>query len=155
MEKKTLSGEHVALAGIVVACIVAFCCVVYTVNALVDMQSTLAAGTSFWDAVGAGHPKLASGRVRSMFCVFLIFLVALVMGAWGVIKWRDDSFSRKNPSSVLETTILMQQKEIAALRRLQSASSDDDEDEGQFTDESIVRHHLKRRGVRLSFFLRL
>lgn len=130
MEKKKLSGEHVALAGIVVACIVAFCCVVYTVNALVDMQS----GTSFWDAVGAGHPKLASGRVRSMFCVFLIFLVALVMGAWGVIKWRDDSFSRKNPSSVLETTILMQQKEIAALRRLQSASSDDDEDEGQFTD---------------------
>lgn len=134
MEKKKLSGEHVALAGIVVACIVAFCCVVYTVNALVDTQSTLAAGTSFWDAVGAGHPKLASGRVRSMFCVFLIFLVALVMGAWGVIKWRDDSFSRKNPSSVLETTILMQQKEIAALRRLQSASSDDDEDEGQFTD---------------------
>ena len=134
MEKKKLSGEHVALAGIVVACIVAFCCVVYTVNALVDMQSTLAAGTSFWDAVGAGHPKLASGRVRSMFCVFLIFLVALVMGAWGVIKWRDDSFARKNPSSVMEATILMQQKEIAALRRHQREREGEREDEDQFTD---------------------
>ena len=134
MEKKKLSGEHVALAGIVVACIVAFCCVVYTVNALVDMQSTLAAGTSFWDAAGAGHPKLASGRVRSMFCVFLVFLVALVMGAWGVIKWRDDSFSRKNPSSGLEATILMQLKEIAALRRQSASSKERDEDDGQFTD---------------------
>jgi len=134
MEKKKLSGEHVALAGIVVACIVAFCCVVYTVNALVDIQFTLAAGTSFWDAAGAGHPKLASGRVRSMFCVFLVFLVALVMGAWGVIKWRDDSFSRKNPSSVLEATILMQQKEIAALRRQSASSKERNEDDGQFTD---------------------
>lgn len=134
MEKKKLSGEHVALAGIVVACTVAFCCVVYTVNALVDMQSTLAAGTSFWDAAGAGHPKLASGRVRSMFCVFLVFLLALVMGAWGVIKWRDDSFSCKNPSSVLEVAILMQQKEIAALRRQSASSKERDEDDGQFTD---------------------
>lgn len=134
MEKKKLSGEHVALAGIVVACIVAFCCVVYTVNALVDMQSTLAAGTSFWDAAGAGHPKLASDRVRSIFVVFCLLLIALAMGAWAVIKWRDDSFARKNPSSVMEATILMQQKEIAALRRHQREREGEREDEDQFTD---------------------
>ena len=130
MEKKKLSGEHVALVGIVVACIVAFCCVVYTVNALVDMQSALAGGMSFWDAAGADHPKLASDRVRSIFVVFCLFLTSLAMGAWGVIKWRNDSFARKNPSSVMEATILMQQKEIAALRRHQRER----EDEDQFTD---------------------
>lgn len=135
MEKKRLGGEHAALAGIVVACIIAVGCVVYAVNALCDMQSALAGGASFWDAAGAGHPTLAASRTRSIFVVFCIFLVALAMGAWGAIKWRDDSFARKNPSSVLEAMVLMQQKEIAALRRRQSASSKErDEDDGQFTD---------------------
>lgn len=134
MKKEKLGGEHAAIVGIVVACIIAFGCVIYVVNALMDIQSALAAGTSFWDAAGAGHPQIASSRTRSIFCVFLAFLGAIAMGAWGVTKWRDDSFERKNPSSVLEATILMQQKELAALRRRQSASSDDDEDEGQFTD---------------------
>lgn len=135
MEKKKLSGEHVALAGIVVACVIAFGCVIYTVNALIDMQSALAGGASFWDAAGAGHPTLASDRVRSIFCVFCLFLAALAMGGWGVVKWREDSFARKNPSSVLETMVLMQQKEIATLRRRQSAeSSKNSEDDAQFTD---------------------
>ena len=135
MKKEKLGGEHAAMVGIVVAAMVAFACVVYVVNALCDMQGALAAGTSFWDAAGAGHPQLAASRTRSIFCVFLVFLIALAMGAWGVIKWRDSSFERKNPSSVMEATILMQQKEIAALRRRQSASSKErDEDDGQFTD---------------------
>lgn len=134
MKKKDLGGEHAAIAGIVIACIVAFGCVIYAVNALCDMQNALASGASFWDAAGAGHPKLASDRVRSIFVVFCLLLIALAMGAWAVIKWRDDSFARKNPSSVMEATILMQQKEIAALRRHQREREGEREDEDQFTD---------------------
>lgn len=131
--KKKLGGEHAALVGIVVAVVIAFACVVYMVNAMLDMQAALASGASFWDAAGAGHPQLAENRTRSIFCVFCAFLAALAMGGWGIVKWRDNSFERKNPSSVLEATVLMQQKELAALRR-RTKEDKNEEDDGQFTD---------------------
>lgn len=129
---KMSTGEWMARLMITVGVVTVILSVLYMIFALSDLMLAIRQGSTIWDALGAGHPKVADSRTASILIAFLVMLGGAMLTFFSAIKYRDLAFKRQYPDSVAETAILMLQKENAKLR--QAKGRENDEDNGQFTD---------------------
>lgn len=132
-QQRLSTAEWMAKLMIAVGVVTAILSILYMVFALSDLMLAIRQGATIWDALGAGHPKVADSRTASILIAFLVMLGGAMLTFFSSIKYRDLVFKRKHPDSVAEQALLMLQAENERLRR-ERDKKPADEDDGQFTD---------------------